>query len=158
MRTVMSSKGTDLAGKSSASEALQRLGSRVEKSPYRVVPSAASCGFSRPLRAARIQRRYREASFTRSARIPQCAQAMAAEASWRAGIGRPVGGLGIERRNMRRAHSHVPRDWERKRAGSAAISSRTNRSTPIGMRKARSLATFETNSEPFRPRTPKLIG
>ncbi len=83
---------------------------------------------------------------------------MAAEASWRAGVGSPVGGLGIERRNMRRAHSHVPRDWERKRAGSAAIWSRTNKSTPIGIRKERSLATFETNSEPFSPSTPKLIG
>ena len=59
---------------------------------------------------------------------------------------------------MRRAHSHVPRDWERKRAGSAAIWSRTNKSTPIGIRKGRSLATFETNSEPFSPSTPKLIG
>ena len=95
---------------------------------------------------------------TRSARMPQWAQAIAAEASWRAGVGRPVGGLGIERRNMRRAQSHVPRDWARKRPGSSAISSRTNRSTPIGMRNERSFATLETNSEPFRPRTPKLIG
>ena len=59
---------------------------------------------------------------------------------------------------MSLAHSHVPRDWRAKTRLSSAISSSTNRSTPMGMRNDLPLATSDTNSLPRRPMTPKLIG